>query len=99
MTGNPLEAFERLDPELLRRLTQGHRDGLSDGAISQKTKLLMVLAIDACLGSYHGVRALATQAVAAGATRQELAEAVGVAFYVGGASALYTAGRGLEGLF
>lgn len=99
MSSNPLQAFERLDPELLRRLGEAHSHALSDGALPKKAKLLMVMAIDACLGSFQGVRALAEQAMQAGATRQEVAEAVRVAQYVGGASALYTAGRGLEDLF
>ena len=98
MSGNPLDVFAQLDPELLKRLGEAHALDLSDGALPKRTKLLMVMAIDACLGSFHGVRALAEQAMQAGATRQEVAEAIRVAYYVGGASALYTAGRGLEGL-
>jgi alkylhydroperoxidase/carboxymuconolactone decarboxylase family protein YurZ len=99
VNSNPLDAFERLDPDLLKRLGENHGLDLGGGALPEKTKLLMVMAIDACLGSFQGVHALAVQAMQAGATRQEVAEAVRVAYYVGGASALYTAGRGLEDLF
>jgi AhpD family alkylhydroperoxidase len=69
---------------------------LRDGALSEKTKELIALALgvaahcDGCLG-YH-VKAL----VRLGATRAEVEEALGVAIYMGGGPALMFAADALS---
>ena len=68
---------------------------LRDGALSEKTKELIALALgvashcDGCLG-FH-VKAL----VRLGATRQEIEEALGVAVYMGGGPSLMYAADAL----
>jgi alkylhydroperoxidase/carboxymuconolactone decarboxylase family protein YurZ len=53
------------------------------------------MALDATHGASAGVTSLARQALRAGATREELLEAVGVAGYIGGVGSVYTASIGL----
>lgn len=65
---------------------------------SRKFKLLVALAFDAAHGAEKGVRALAGAATAAGATKQEIAEVLRVAYHLNGVGTLYTAARGLEDL-
>lgn len=57
---------------------------LKDGALSVKHKLLIALALDASLGAANGVKSLAGQAMAAGATKEEIFEALRVAYHISG---------------
>jgi AhpD family alkylhydroperoxidase len=77
----PMTGFARL-----------HKKAMEDGALSRRTKELMALAVsivvhcDGCI-AYH-----TRDAVAAGATRQELLETVGVAVLMaGGPGSIYAA--------
>jgi alkylhydroperoxidase/carboxymuconolactone decarboxylase family protein YurZ len=49
------------------------------------------MALDAAHGAVQGVKSLAQQALAAGATKEEIAETIRVACYVNGVSCVYTA--------
>ena len=95
MAEDPLKVFEELDPELLKLVRQTSELALADGALPRKVKLLIAMALDAAHGAVGGVRALAQMAMEAGATRQEVAEALRVANYVSGAGAVYTAAHAL----
>jgi alkylhydroperoxidase/carboxymuconolactone decarboxylase family protein YurZ len=66
------------------------------GALPRKFKLLMAMAFDAAHGADQGVRALAHQAVKEGATKEEIAEALRVAYHLSGVGTLYTASNGLK---
>lgn len=61
-------------------------------------KYLMALAFDAAHGATNGVAALAREAIAAGATRQEIAETLRVAAQLGGEGTLYTASQAMKGI-
>ena len=98
MAGNPLETLARLDPQIVDHLKTGDQFVFADGALSGKIKLLMALAFDAAHGASDGVAALAQRAMRAGATPAEIAEAVRVAWHLGGVGSLYTASRGLKDL-
>ncbi|HZU05248.1 MAG TPA: carboxymuconolactone decarboxylase family protein [Chloroflexota bacterium] len=84
------------DPERARLHEQLDQLAFSDGRLSKKVKLLMAMAIDATLGAEGGVQVYATRAKEAGATEEELFEAVRVASLIGGTRALTTALRALE---
>ena len=99
MDVDPLRGIRALDEELIDRNEVGRQVAFSSGALQAKVKLLMAMAIDSALGTPHGVRSLAQQALQAGATREEVAEAVRVAVYVAGGFSFYNCGRGLDGLF
>ncbi|MGC8849502.1 MAG: carboxymuconolactone decarboxylase family protein [Candidatus Bathyarchaeia archaeon] len=61
---------------------------LGDGVLDAKTKGLIALATALAAGSESCVAVYVQRSLAAGATREEVFEAAGVAVLVGGASAL-----------
>jgi AhpD family alkylhydroperoxidase len=105
MSTNHLTGRERLDDQLaqLARELPGpmsgfarlHRKAVEPGALDQKTKELMALAIsiavhcEACI-AYH-----AHDAMGAGATRAEVLETIGVAVLMGGGPAAIYATQAL----
>ena len=98
MPEHPLKIFEKTDPEL-RKLVQTINDfALTDGALPRKVKLLIAMALDAAHGAAEGVRSLADLALKAGATKEEIMEAVRVTQYVSGVGAVYTAARAFNEL-
>jgi alkylhydroperoxidase/carboxymuconolactone decarboxylase family protein YurZ len=99
MADHPLKVFEKTDPDL-RKLVQSTNDfALADGALPKKFKLLIAMALDAAHGAADGVRSLADQALKAGASKEEIMEAIRVTQYVSGVGAVYTAARGFAELF
>jgi AhpD family alkylhydroperoxidase len=83
----PMSGFARL-----------HKKAVEDGALSNKTKELMALAVsiavrcDGCI-AYH-----VHDAVAAGATRPELLETIGVAILMGGGPAAMYAAHAMDAI-
>lgn len=96
MPEDPLKVFEEMDPKLLKVVRETGEFALADGALPRKFKLLIAMALDAAHGAVGGVRALALEAMQAGATKQEIAEAVRVAQYVSGVGCVYTAAHALR---
>ena len=84
------EMAEQGAPELMKVVSGARESILSDGAISNKNKTLMTMLCDALLGHDGGVATIANRARAAGASEEEIAETVGVAFLMGGRPALVT---------
>ncbi len=98
MAEHPLAALEKIDPGLRK-----HMEGMSEfvygpGALPRKFKILMAMAFDAAHGADQGVKALAQAAINCGATKEEIAEALRVAYYLAGVGTLYTASAGLRDL-
>jgi AhpD family alkylhydroperoxidase len=85
-------------PGTMTGFTQLHKEAVQPGALSTKCKELIALAIavvvrcDGCI-SYHVHDALAT-----GATRKEITEAIGVAVMMGGGPSLMYGAEALEAL-
>jgi alkylhydroperoxidase/carboxymuconolactone decarboxylase family protein YurZ len=98
MNEDPLATLQKLDPELMAHLQATDPLIYDDGALPAKFKLLVAMAFDAAAGAEGGVRALANDALQAGATREEIAETLRVAYYLTGVGALYTASRALKEL-
>jgi len=96
MSENPLKIFDKLDPELLKLVENANESALADGALPRKFKLLIAMALDASIGAVQGVKMLARAAIQAGATREEIAEAVRVAYYISGVRSVYTAAQALK---
>jgi alkylhydroperoxidase/carboxymuconolactone decarboxylase family protein YurZ len=96
MTDHPLKVLETLDPGLLKLVEHGREFAVGDGALPKKVKLLIALALDASKGAAGGVTSLARAALAAGATKQEIAETLRVTHYICGAGSIYTAAQGLK---
>ncbi len=99
MAEHPLKVFETIDPELLKVVESTREFALTDGALPRKFKLLIAMALDAAHGAVNGVNSLAQQAMKAGATKEEVAEALRVTQFISGTGSVYTAGRALKELF
>lgn len=99
MTEHPLKIYEKLDPELLKYVENSRDFVFSDGALPRKYKLLIGMAFDASYGAVNGVKSLAQQAIEAGATKEEITEALRVAQHLSGVGCVYTAGLVLKELF
>lgn len=96
MSKHPLSIYEDLDPELLKIVNDNRKSALADGALPRKTKLLIAMVLDAVHGATDGVHSLATQAIAAGATKQEIAEVLRVAQFICGVGCIYPAASALK---
>jgi alkylhydroperoxidase/carboxymuconolactone decarboxylase family protein YurZ len=70
---------------------------LKDGAIPAKYKLLMAMVTDAIAAHPDGVRTLAGNARAAGASEPEVTEAVEVGYLFGGTAALVMGANAFNG--
>jgi alkylhydroperoxidase/carboxymuconolactone decarboxylase family protein YurZ len=77
-------------PDMLKHITSLQENITKDGALSLKTKTLMMMLSDALLGHTEGVANIARQARAQGASEEEIAETVAVAFLMGGMPGLVT---------
>jgi alkylhydroperoxidase/carboxymuconolactone decarboxylase family protein YurZ len=98
MPENPLSTLEKLDPKIVDHLKAENSLIYAEGAIPEKYKLIMAMAFDAAHGAQGGVRALAQMAMKEGATPEEIAEGIRVAYHLTGVGALYTASLALKGL-
>jgi alkylhydroperoxidase/carboxymuconolactone decarboxylase family protein YurZ len=99
MAEDPLKVYQKLDPEIRKWVENLRSFAFKDGALSGKMKILIALALDAAHGSTEGVRALARSAMKAGATKEEIGEALRVTLYVCGVGSAYTAARALSESF
>jgi alkylhydroperoxidase/carboxymuconolactone decarboxylase family protein YurZ len=91
-----LKVFQKLDPKLLKLVENNSELALADGALPRKFKLLIAMTLDASRGAVGGVTALARSAMEAGATKEEIAEALRVAQYVCGVGCVYIAAQALK---
>jgi len=97
VTEHPLKIYEKLDPELLKHVENSRDFAFDDGALPRKYKLLIAMAFDASYGAVNGVKSLA-QHIDAGATKEEITEALRVAQHLSGVGYVYTAGQALKEL-
>ena len=99
MAEHPLAIFEKVDPGLLKLVRETNNFALSDGALPKKVKLLIAMTLDAAHGTVSGVKSLTQQAMQAGATKEEVIEALRVAHYIAGAGCVYTAAQAFKEIF
>jgi AhpD family alkylhydroperoxidase len=83
----PMSGFARL-----------HKKSVEEGALSAKVKELMALAISIVVRCEGCIAYHVHDAVAAGATRQELLETIGVAVMMGGGPALIYAAHAQDAI-
>lgn len=98
MIEHPLKIYEKLDPDLLQHVENSSEFVFADGALPRKYKLLIGMAFDASYGAVNGVKSLAQQAFEAGATKEEVVEAIRVAQHLSGVGCVYTAAQALKDL-
>ena len=96
---NPLETIAKLDPDLMKLIESNESLALDAGALSRKDKLLIAIALDASKGAVQGVQSLSLQALDAGATKEEIMDAVRVAQYISGVGCVYTAAAAFNDMF
>jgi alkylhydroperoxidase/carboxymuconolactone decarboxylase family protein YurZ len=83
-----LAAMQQRDPQFADSYMATRERILKDGAIPAKYKLLMGMITDSIAAHPDGVRSLADNARAAGASEAEITEAVEVGYLYGGTAAL-----------
>lgn len=91
-----LERLIEADNDFGSRYAELTEDSLSDGELSAKTKLLMLMALDASSGFPEAVDTLADVAREEGATEQEIIETVQVVAMACGTQGLAAATNALE---
>jgi alkylhydroperoxidase/carboxymuconolactone decarboxylase family protein YurZ len=96
MAEHPLDTMRKIDPRFMDHLRATDDLVYADGALPRKVKLLMALAFDAAHGATEGVKSLAQAALKAGASKEEIAETVRVAYQLSGVGSVYTASRALK---
>ena len=99
MPSNPLKSICSIDPSFMDHLGKTNELLYADGALPKKFKYLMGMAFDAVHGAIPGVHFLAQQAKNCGATKEEIAEALRIAYHFGGIGAVYIGSQGLDGIF
>ncbi len=79
-----MEELNKHDPEFFKLVSALANKTREAGALDQKTKTLITLALDAVGGHPEGVRNLAARARSLGATKEEIIETIRLAFLVSG---------------
>jgi AhpD family alkylhydroperoxidase len=83
-TGKYRDRFDEALPKLMPAYSTFRKEVYKDGALSAKTKRLIALAAGLQAGCTRCVQGQTKDAVAAGATKAEILEAVAVAVVMGG---------------
>ena len=99
MPEDPLGPLTGIDPTLAKHVSSEDDWAFEDGILPKKTKLLIALAYDAANGATHGARVLAEWAIKTGASREEIGEALRVAYVMSGRGSIFIAAHALRGLF
>jgi AhpD family alkylhydroperoxidase len=89
----PTRSLRAVAPGVLGAFTELHAAAMADGALSTRTKELMALAISVTSDCQDCIAFHARGAHRAGATGEEVADALGVAIMMGGGPARMTAPR------
>jgi alkylhydroperoxidase/carboxymuconolactone decarboxylase family protein YurZ len=96
MTENPLQVIVDQDPELFTLLESTRELAFAESGIPLKYKFLLAMALDAANGAVNGVKFLAIQAMQAGATKEEVMQAIRITQYIFGVGSVYTASEALK---
>ena len=99
MANHPLDVFNRVDPDFFKHVANTREFALGEGAIPLKYKFLIAMALDAVEKTSDGVKTLATAAIKAGATKEEIAETLRIAQYISGVGTTYTAATALSEIY
>jgi AhpD family alkylhydroperoxidase len=83
-TGKYRDRFDEALPDLMPAYSKFRKEVYKDGALTQKTKRLIALAAGLQAGCTRCIQGQTRDAVAAGATKEEILEAVAVAIVMGG---------------
>lgn len=92
----PLMGIQKTDPALFEEISRLYDLAMSPGELDAKTKVLMVMALDAFHGAAGGVKTLAKAARAMGATEGQIAETLRLAYSTAGMGTLFTSRAAYE---
>ncbi|MHC1575743.1 MAG: carboxymuconolactone decarboxylase family protein [Methanosarcinaceae archaeon] len=95
MSEDPLQVIIDSDTEFFQLIEETRETSFQDEGIPLKYKLLMAMALDASKGAVNGVTSLAVQAMEAGATKEEVMQAVKITHYICGVGSVYVAANAL----
>lgn len=79
-----VEKYCEIDKEYGQTIASVVEGAMQPGVLDEKTKHLVVLALDALKGAAEGVRVVARQARQAGASNEEIKEVLRLAYFVSG---------------
>ena len=85
-----VEAVKATDEELYEIITKNMDLALADGALDQKTKVMITMALDAFAGAVEGVKSLSQRARDLGATEDEIKEVLRISYMVASMKTLAT---------
>lgn len=90
MSNHPpfVEILREKDPELFAAVDKLSQVANKPGALDQKTKVLISLALDAFNGAIGGVKTLSEVARKVGATEEEIKETLRMSYYISGMQSL-----------
>lgn len=108
MTTNHIETYKDLQksftklakncPDVINSFGGLHKEATKDGALSLKTKELIALGIAIVVRCSGCIDSHVHSAIAAGATREEIAETVGVAILMGGGPSTVYGSQAIEAM-
>ena len=84
MSTNPLDVYKEFDPEVIESFNPLQNLVFGEGALAQKSKVLIAMAIDVEHGALQGAMALGRRVLKLGATKEEIIETLRVSCFVGG---------------
>lgn len=96
MSENPLQVIIDEDSEFFNLLEDTRQLAFAESGIPLKYKFLIAMSLDAANGAVDGVKVLAMQAMQAGATKEEVMQAIRITQYIFGVGSVYTASRALN---
>lgn len=85
-----VEKYQEIDPEYGQVVIDVTMQAMQTQALDDKTRYLVVLALDALKGADEGVRVVAGQAREAGASEQEIQEVLRLAYFAGSMNLIKT---------
>lgn len=98
MSNDPLGIIKDNDEDLFANIAATRKLAFGDSELSLKEKLLIALALDASKGAVEGVKIIALQAKAEGASKEEIMDALRVTYYICGVGSIYSAAKALDGI-
>ncbi len=96
MPEHPLKTIMDNDPVFFDMLENTRELSFAEEGIPLKYKFLLAMALDAANGAVEGVKVLALQAMEAGATKEEVMQAIRITQYIFGVGSVYTAAKALD---
>lgn len=99
MSANPLNVYREFDPKIIESYDRLQKLVFSEGALTQKLKVLIAMAIDVEHGALQGATALGRRAIKLGVTKEEIIEVLRISYYIGGTRAIFTSAQLLQNLF